>query len=56
MDFILSTLYVLTLLALARSSLGLKPQYQEKVQIIDESFSKEFGKLIKLKTIEGLIL
>ncbi|WP_290698632.1 hypothetical protein [Amphritea sp.] len=54
MDFILATLYVLIPLALARSSLGLKPQYQEKILIVDESFSKQFGKLAKLKTIDGV--
>ncbi|WP_405119697.1 hypothetical protein [Pseudomonas leptonychotis] len=54
MDFIYATLYVLIPLALARSSLGLKPQYQEKIEIIDEKFSTQFGKLAKLKTIEGV--
>lgn len=54
MDFILATLYVLIPLALARSSLGLKPKYQEKIQVIEESFSTQFGKLIKLKTIDGV--
>lgn len=54
MDFVLATLYVLVPLALARSSLGLKPQYQEKISIIDESFSTQFGKLTKLKAIDGV--
>jgi len=54
MDFILATLYVLIPLALARSSLGLKPQYQEKILVIDESFSTQFSKLTKLKTIDGI--
>lgn len=54
MDFVLATLYVLVPLALARSSLGLKPQYQEKISIIDESFSIQFGKLTKLKAIDGV--
>lgn len=54
MDFIFATLYVLIPLALARSSLGLKPKYQEKIEIIDEKFSTQFGKLAQLKTIEGV--
>jgi len=54
MDFILATLYVLIPLALARSSLGLKPQHQEKITIIDEKFSTQFSKLTKLKTIDGV--
>jgi hypothetical protein len=54
MDFILATLYVLIPLALARSSLGLKPQYQKKIVIIDETFSTQFGKLTKLRTIDGV--
>lgn len=54
MDFILATLYVLIPLALARSSLGLRPQYQEKIEIIDEKFSVQFERLAKLKTIDGV--
>ncbi|MFN4237513.1 MAG: hypothetical protein ACK4FZ_09810 [Vogesella sp.] len=54
MDFVLATLYVLVPLALARSSLGLKPQYQEKISIIDESFGIQFGRLTKLKAIDGV--
>lgn len=54
MDFILASLYVLLPLALARGSLGLRDEYQNKVEIFDESFSKQFNKLTKLKTIEGV--
>ncbi|MGO2074750.1 MAG: hypothetical protein ACTH3B_06195 [Pseudoalteromonas sp.] len=54
MDFILALLYVLVPLALARSSFGLKPVYQNKIEIFDEKFSIQFGKLTKLKTIDGV--
>ncbi len=54
MDLLLSSLYVLLPLALARGSLGLRYEYQNKIEIFDESFSKQFSKLTKLKTIEGV--
>ncbi|KPH91671.1 MULTISPECIES: hypothetical protein [Pseudoalteromonas] len=53
MDFILATLYVFLPIALARSSLNLKHEYQSKVEIFDEKFRVQFSKLTKLKTVEG---
>ncbi|MBB1304170.1 hypothetical protein [Pseudoalteromonas sp. SR43-5] len=54
MDFILATLYVFLPIALARSSLNLKHEYQSKVEIFDEKFRVQFSRLTKLKTIEGV--
>jgi hypothetical protein len=54
MDFILALLYVLVPLALSRASFGLKPQYQNKIEIFDEKFSIQFKKLAKLNTIDGV--
>lgn len=57
MDFLLSAFYVLVPIALARHSLGLKPEYQNKLDVVDKEFSKyviKFSSLELLICLEGL--
>jgi hypothetical protein len=54
MDFLYTTLNVILTLALARSTLGLKSKYQQKIEIFDENFSVQFRRFTNLKVIDGV--
>ena len=54
MEFLVITLSIFFSLALSRHSLGMRNEYQEKIKLFDESFSNQFGKLARLRAIDGV--